>query len=78
MLVVVNLAADTARNVTLSSAAHAVPPGRWKLHDLLGAAISAPLCVAADGQVRDFKPMPALAPLTAYLFGLQPTARASC
>ena len=78
VLVVVNLAADTVRNAMLSTAARGAPSGRWTLHDLLGAAISAPLCVAADGGVRDFRPMPALAPLTAYLFELVPTAHASC
>ena len=78
VLVVVNLGADTVRNVTLSSAAQAVPPGLWTLHDMRGAAIAAPLCVRAGGQLKDFSPMPALAPLTAYLFALQSTARAAC
>jgi alpha-amylase len=70
VLVVANLSAAPLADVSLSSAAHALPPGNWTLRSLMGGAAAAPLHVGAEGQLGGYAPLPTLRPMEGYLFEL--------
>ncbi|HYD53650.1 MAG TPA: alpha-amylase family glycosyl hydrolase [Gemmatimonadaceae bacterium] len=70
VLVVANLGDAPLPGVRLASPAGALPAGPWRLRDLLGNASAAPLSVPADGAMREYVPLPSLAPRQGYLFDL--------
>ena len=74
VLVIANLSSRPAEGVVLSAGAHALPAGDWTLRSLLGGTGAAPLHITTDGRLRDYAPLPTLAPLDGYLFELS-TAR---
>ncbi len=74
-LVVANLGSTVHSGVALSAAAGVLPPGRYVLEPLWGGAAAAPLTIGADGRLRDYVPLAALAPRTAYVFDIQRTGR---
>ncbi len=69
-LVVANLASSPLTGVTLSSAVRVLPPGRYTPEVLLSDEPAAPLQVGTAGRLRSYEPLPSLAPLTAYVFGI--------
>ncbi|HEX6600505.1 MAG TPA: alpha-amylase family glycosyl hydrolase [Gemmatimonadaceae bacterium] len=73
VLVVANVGSTAISGATIASAAGALPSGRWRLRTLLGDATAAPITIGRDGQLRDYAPLPSLAPQTGYLFALSPT-----
>lgn len=73
VLVIANVGAAPVSGARITSAAGALPSGRWQARTLLGSATAAPIVVSRDGQLRDYLPVPSLAPQTGYLFALSPT-----
>lgn len=71
VLVVANLGEAAPAGVALSSDEGALAPGRYEGVDLLDDAPIAPLEVSADGRVSGYAPLPALAPLEAYVVELR-------
>ncbi|MBV9774886.1 MAG: DUF3459 domain-containing protein [Gemmatimonadetes bacterium] len=69
-LVVANLGAAPLTGVALSSAAGALPAGRYAPTALVGGGSPAALTVGADGRVRGYVPFRALGPLEAHVVGL--------
>ncbi len=69
-LVVANLGNSHISGVTLSSAAHALPPGRYQPIGLMAERQAAKFEVGTDGRLRDYIPVPALPPLGGYVFDL--------
>ncbi len=69
-LVVANLGNSHISGVTLSSAAHALPPGRYQPIGLMAERQAAQFEVGTDGRLRDYIPVPALPPLGGYVFDL--------
>jgi glycosidase len=67
-LVVANLGEATLTGVALSSDSGALSAGRYLPEPLVGDAPGAPLEVGADGAVRAWVPVPALAPRQARVF----------
>jgi glycosidase len=67
-LVVANLGTAPAKAVSLSSAAGALPAGRWRLRSLLDGSSGAPLTIGSDGRVKGYVPLLSLAPTQGYLF----------
>jgi alpha-amylase len=72
VLVIANLSGTQLRGVSLTSAAKALPAGRWTLRSMLGRAPTASLRVGDDGQLHGYVPIGTLAPLAGYLFELSP------
>jgi len=70
VLVVANLGNVVLRGVSLASALSPLPSGRWRLRGLFGGAAAAALTVDAAGQIRNYIPLPTLAPLQGYVFEL--------
>jgi len=70
VLVVANLGLTSVSNVKLSSVARLLPPGRYNANNLLGSAAGASLRIGADGRIKNYQPLPSLAPLESYLFQL--------
>jgi len=71
VLVVANLGASLLRGVSLSAAEGSLPPGRWRLRPLIGAAAATTLTVDASGKVEGYVPLRSLRPTQGYLFELQ-------
>jgi glycosidase len=69
-LVVANLGTQPLEGVALSSDTGVLPPGRSTPRALLGEQAAAPLDAGADGRMRDYEPLPSLAPLQAYVFDI--------
>jgi glycosidase len=69
-VVIVNLSDSALQNVSLTSAANALPAGGCTMRSLLGGANAAPMQVGNDGRLHDYVPLPTLAPLEGYLFEL--------
>ncbi len=70
VLVVANLGTSSLSNVKLSSLNHLLPAGLYTARNLLGRAPGASLRIRSDGKVKDYVPLPSLAPLESYLFQL--------
>lgn len=70
VLVVVNLGAARLAGVRLSSHDRALPPGGYVLRGLLDGPSGSRLSIGAAGRLRDYAPLPSLAPMTAYLWEL--------
>ena len=70
VLVVANLGTSSMSNVKLSSTDHLLPAGSYNARDLLGRSQGAWLRIGSDGRIKDFVPLPSLAPLESYLFQL--------
>ena len=75
VLVVNNLGASALSGATISSAAGALPPGRYAVREIWGRRPAGRLTVGADGRIRSYVPMPTLAPVQSYLFELSAPAR---
>lgn len=69
-LVVANLGTTPRTEVVLSSDAGVLPAGQYALEVLWGGEAAAPLTIGADGRVRGYVPLPSLASLKAYVFGI--------
>jgi glycosidase len=67
-LVVANLGTTPLTGVALSSAAGALPPGRYTPRSLIGGQAAASLLSEAGGRIRGYEPLPSLDPLSAYIF----------
>jgi alpha-amylase len=67
-LIIANLGSTTLSRVALSSAAGALPPGRYSLTALLAAREAAPLEIGADGRMRNYVPVSFLAPQETHVF----------
>jgi glycosidase len=76
VFVIVNLADSTLRNVSLISAEHALPAGGCTARSLLGGANATALRVGTDGVLRDYVPLPALAPMEGYVFEVSACTKA--
>lgn len=70
VLVVANLGDVPQPDVTLAAAATSLRPGRYTLTALLGGGAAAPLAVDNAGAVRDYRPLPVLAPHSAQVYAL--------
>jgi len=70
VLVVANLGTLSLARLTLSSLEGVLPPGRYTVKNLLEATSAAPLRIGPDGRIKDYSPLPSLAPLESYLFQL--------
>jgi alpha-amylase len=70
VLVVANLGLSSLSGVRLSSLERLLPPGSYNARNLLGHLKGASLRIRADGRVKDYVPLPSLAPLESYLFQL--------
>ena len=71
VLVVANLGAEAATDVTIGSAAESLPPGRYEARSLVGGANGAGLAVGTDAAIRGYVPVPgALAPKQALVLEL--------
>ena len=70
VLVVANVGATPASDVSLTSDAAALPRGSWTLRSLMGGSDAAPLTVADDGRLSGYVPVRSLAPLEGYIFEL--------
>ena len=68
MLVVANLGISSLSNVKLSSLDRVLPAGLYNARNLLGRLHGAALQIGADGKIKDYAPLPSLAPLESYLF----------
>ena len=72
VLVIANLGDKPIATLAISSDANALPRGRWKLRDLLGAAPAHALTVDHDGRLVSASPLDVVAPRTAYVLDLTP------
>ncbi|HEY2374888.1 MAG TPA: alpha-amylase family glycosyl hydrolase [Gemmatimonadaceae bacterium] len=70
VIVVANLTTAPIREVSISGDAGGLPPGTWRVHDLLSGSIVAPAEVDTDGRLRDYEPLRELAPLEGYVLEL--------
>jgi glycosidase len=71
VLVVANLSASIATNVSISSAVGALPPGRYTLRGLLGGPDGSALVVGRTGQMQGYAPVPgAMAPRESRIYEL--------
>jgi glycosidase len=70
VLVVANLGGAPRRSVPVSSAAAALPSGRYTVRSLLDGRVAAPLSVGADGVVRAYVPVEAVAAMAAVILEL--------
>ena len=70
VLVVANLGAMPATDVSLAAGTGALPRGSWTLRSLLGGADAPPLTIGGDGRLAGYSPLYTLAPLEGYLFEL--------
>ena len=68
VLVVANLASESAQGVALRSDAGTVPPGGRSLRSLYGGSEAAPLESAADGALRGYIPLKEIAPGQLHIF----------
>ncbi|MFN2602479.1 MAG: alpha-amylase family glycosyl hydrolase [Gemmatimonadaceae bacterium] len=68
ILVVANIGLSSLSNVKLSSLGRLLPPGLYNARNLLGRSHGASLRIGADGKIKDYVPLPSLAPLESYLF----------
>jgi alpha-amylase len=75
VLAVANLSGGTVENVSLASAAGALPPGRWQARDLLGGGTLTPLRVGTDGKLDGYTSLPRLGPAEFHLYQLTAAAR---
>jgi glycosidase len=72
-LVVANLGDAAVARLAISSAAGALPAGRYTVRNLLGGPNGAALSVRADGQVKGYVPLRSLGPRTALVLYLSST-----
>ena len=72
VLVVANLGAMPATDVSLASETGALPRGSWTLRSLLGGADAPPLTIGDDGRLAGYSPLYTLAPMEGYLFAFVP------
>jgi glycosidase len=72
-LVVANLGTGPASGVALSSRENVLPAGQYVARRLLQPGTAQAVTVAADGRLRDYVPVPALAPLETRVFELSRT-----
>jgi alpha-amylase len=70
VLVVANLGTSSLSKVKLSSMDSLLPAGSYSARNLVGGAPGASLQIGADGKIRNYVPLPSLAPLKSYLFQL--------
>ena len=72
VLVVANLGTTPLSNVALSSAVGGLSAGIFRMRELLAGGTVGDVTVERGGNLRDYVPMSALAPMQAYIFELTP------
>jgi len=70
VLVVANMGATSAVNVTLTTPDAALRPGTYTTTRLLQPGVASPLVVAADGRIRGYVPVANIAPLETWILSL--------
>ncbi len=73
VLVVANLGATAATDVSLTSTDAALPPGTYAAVRLLQAGVAPKLVAATDGRIRGYVPAAAIAPLETWVLELSRT-----
>jgi hypothetical protein len=71
VLVVANMGATSAVNVTLTTPDAALRPGTYTTTRLLQPGVASTLVVAADGRIRDYVPVANIAPLETWILSLE-------
>jgi glycosidase len=71
VIVVANLTSAPIRELSITGDAGGLPPGTWRVQDLLSGSIVAPAEVGVDGRLRDYEPLRQLAPFEGYVFELR-------
>jgi len=71
VLVVANMGATSAVNVTLTTPDAALRPGTYTTTRLLQPGVASPLVVAADGRIRGYVPVANIAPLETWILSLE-------
>ncbi|MEO5817683.1 MAG: alpha-amylase family glycosyl hydrolase, partial [Gemmatimonadaceae bacterium] len=75
VLVVANLGTTPLTGVTISSKEGTLPMGKYAAKDLLGVPGMVALEVESDGALREYAPLPTLAPLQSWILELKVTVR---